>query len=249
MKKKWSERADFAESCFSKLKTNKEKYAVALAFQYGPKVVFGGGGDEQSTKEDETKWFKAQFGMFTYFSPKWKIQRKPWGSFDNIERFQTLCAEDPYVLKQWEAIDEEIMAKVAWLHVNKWAYSFELCPEQFKEGTLQLHLTVVFLFGRKMGMRTSKWMELTGGLKPQHVKDPSSGGRGRRANSPNPMFYYVQMPKVGMVMHEGNWKPYKDFQVNDRWLIPFLQAKKISLKDASQDFFYLPVGSPKQTTT
>ena len=59
------------------------------------------------------------------------------------------------------------------------------------------------------------------------------------------MFYYVQMPKVGMVMHESNWKPYRDFQVNDRWLIPFLQAKKISFKDASQDFFYLPVDSPR----
>ena len=56
------------------------------------------------------------------------------------------------------------------------------------------------------------------------------------------MFYYVQMPKVGMVMHESNWKPYKDFQVTDKWLIPFLQAKKISLKDASQDFFLPPSG-------
>ena len=91
-------------------------------------------------------------------------------------------------------------------------------------------------------MRSSKYMEFKGGLKPQHVKDPSSSGRGRRANCPNPMFYYVQMPKVGMVMHESNWKPYKDFQVNDRWLIPFLQAKKISLKDASQDFFLPPSG-------
>ena len=48
--KKWSERADFAESCFSKLKTNKETYAVALAFQYGPKVVFDGDGNGQSSK-------------------------------------------------------------------------------------------------------------------------------------------------------------------------------------------------------
>ena len=91
-------------------------------------------------------------------------------------------------------------------------------------------------------MKTPKWMELKGGLKPQHVQDPTSSGRGRRANNPNPMFYYVQMPKVGMVIHESNWRPYKDFQVNDRWLIPFLQAKKITVQSASQDFFLPPNG-------
>ena len=58
------------------------------------------------------------------------------------------------------------------------------------------------------------------------------------------MFYYVQMPKFGMVLNDSNWRPFEDFQVNDKWLVPFLHAKEIDCERASKDLFYLPQWPP-----
>ena len=49
------------------------------------------------------------------------------------------------------------------------------------------------------------------------------------------MFYYVQCPKEGMIFNDSNYKPYEDFPVNDKWLNPFLQSKKIRITNAIQD--------------
>ena len=57
----------------------------------------------------------------------------------------------------------------------------------------------------------------------------------RRADTPEPMFYYVQCPKDGMLFHDSNYKPFEDFPDNDKWLNPFLQNKKIRVANAIQD--------------
>ena len=175
--------------------------------------------------------------MFTYYHPKWVIKRKSWGQLDDIGRFEKLCAEDPYINGLWNKLMDEFEEKADQLHVAKYAYSFELCPKHFKEGELVLHFTVVYLWNDKKQWWTNKCMEMKDGTVPQHVQDPSASGKTRKSNAPNPMFYYVQMPKFGMVKNHSNWKPYLDFQVNDKWLIPFLQAKKIDCERASQDHF------------
>ena len=57
----------------------------------------------------------------------------------------------------------------------------------------------------------------------------------KRADTPEPMFYYVQFPKEGMLFNDSNYKPFDDFPVNDKWLNPFLQSKKIRITNAIQE--------------
>ena len=57
----------------------------------------------------------------------------------------------------------------------------------------------------------------------------------KRADTPEPMFYYVQCPKDGMLFHDSNYKPFQDFVVNDKWLNPFLQSQKMRVSKAIQE--------------
>ena len=242
-KMSFDDRKEQAFKLYRDLTSSKEKFAVALAYGYGPKVVFntepneGEVVEEEEDKSSNKKFLDASFGMFTYYHKAWTLQRSAWGELDDIGRFEKLCKEDSYVLSLWDKLTEEFLEKSMKLQVAKFAYSFELCPKHFKNGELVLHFTVVFLFNEKKQWRTSRPMALKDGTVPQHVQDPSASGKNRRGNNPNPMFYYVQMPKFGMVLNDSNWKPYEQFQVNDKWLIPFLQAKKIDCERASQDHF------------
>jgi hypothetical protein len=55
------------------------------------------------------------------------------------------------------------------------------------------------------------------------------------------MLYYLQMPKIGGVFHDMNEKAFIDYSVNARWITGWLQAKKITVKAASEATFLFVV--------
>ena len=67
-------------------------------------------------------------------------------------------------------------------------------------------------------------------VEPQHCQEEHSKGKGRRSDVAEPMFLYVQCGKKGMVFNDGDYRPYKDFEVNDKWFKKLLQSDKISPK-------------------
>ena len=215
--------------------SKKETYGISIRFELDINLKTEEDKDEESS---EVKFIDAAFCMLTYFSPKWNLTRAPWGPMDDIARFEELCQKDKYVIRIKNQVHEDVERLKTELFVSKAAYSLELCPEKFKENELQIHVTVVFKWNHKARYRSSDPFKLLG-IEPQHVKAQKRKKEMRRADTPEPMFYYVQCPKDGMLFHDSNYKPFKDFPVNDKWLNPFLQNKKIRVANAIQD---LPVG-------
>ena len=66
-----------------------------------------------------------------------------------------------------------------------------------------------------------------GTLLPAHAM--CSEGSKRGSNSPNPLHYYVQMPKQGMLLFKTNFAAFADFKVNPRWITGYLQSKKMTV--------------------
>ena len=117
-----------------------------------------------------------------------------------------------------------------------WAYSLELCPKLFQQGKLQIHVAVVLRWNGQQKYRNGDKFKLLG-VQPQHVKAQMRKKDMKRADTPEPMFYYVQCPKDGMLFHDSNYKPFQDFVVNDKWLTPFLQSQKMRVSKAVQEHY------------
>ena len=96
------------------------------------------------------------------------------------------------------------------LFAVQWAHSMELCPKLFKQGKLQIHVTVVLKWNLKQSFRTADKFKLLGVL-PQHIKAQMRKKDMKRADTCEPMFYYVQCPKDGMLFNDSNYKPFPGF--------------------------------------
>ena len=101
--------------------TKRERYSIMLYFEldlprnerHMPKGKFfaerkGSIMDKDEDGEPKRKKFmNARFAMLTYFHDTWKLQKPKWGELDDIERFETLCKEDPYVKQLWAKLSEQ----------------------------------------------------------------------------------------------------------------------------------------------
>ena len=56
-----------------------------------------------------------------------------------------------------------------------------------------------------------------------------------RNDTPEPMFYYLQIPKKGMVFNATNFKAFTDFAVKAAWLSNYLQNRKVAVEKLAQD--------------
>ena len=172
--------------------------------------------------------------MLTYFDEKWAITRSPWGELDKVERIARLCQKDTYVQRLIQRVHDDVLRLGSETWAQHWAYSLELCPKLFEAGRLQLHVTVVFRWSIQYRERGAEAFKLLDCM-PQNVKAQMRNPGQKRADTCEPMLYYVQCPKVGMVFNDGNFKPFEHFQVKDRWLNQFLQSKKMNFDDACQE--------------
>ena len=173
--------------------------------------------------------------MLTYFDPKWSLKPRPgWGEFDDIARFEELSQKDAYVKNIKARVETDVPRLKTELFAVNWAYSLELCPKLFEQGKLQIHVAVVLKWDGKQKHRNGDKFKLLG-VQPQHIKAQQRKMGMRRADTPEPMFYYVQCPKDGMLFHDSNYKPFEDFVVNDKWLNPLLQSKKMRVNKAIQE--------------
>ena len=89
------ERKEFAKTLLDSdcIEVNsKQKLAIDAAYEISIKLEKGC----KSQYDHQNPYFRAQFGMFTYFAPQWKLIRKKW-SLENIDEVVLKCQEDKYV--------------------------------------------------------------------------------------------------------------------------------------------------------
>ena len=210
--------------------SQKETYGVSIRF--GLDINLQASEDDDET--DEGRCLCAAFCMLTYFDPKWSLKRDSWGLMDDIARFEELCQKDKYVQRIRDSVAKDVDRLKMELFALKVAYSLELCPKLFEQGKLQIHVTLILKWKQRMRYRSAEPFKLLG-IEPQHVQAQQRRKEMKKADTAEPMFYYVQCPKEGMLFNDSNYKPLEDFPVNDKWLNPFLQSKKIRITNAIQE--------------
>ena len=134
-----------------------------------------------------------------------------------------------------------------------WAVAEEIWPQlppnvflRRKAGkgwtNVEEHKTIVDMIGRglqplALAFRTRRQithpstLALFGDIVPQHQNAQKSiRNQGRRSDHCEPMFFYVEVEKVGHVFEWCNYAAFKDYQVKERWLTALLQSKKCCLQ-------------------
>ena len=229
-----TQKADYAQEKKNSgaISCKKELYGICLRFGIGVNRK-----ETEDDNADDVKFLQAAFCMLAYFDPKWSFKpRHGWGELDDIARFEELCQKDAYVKNIKAKVETEVERLKTELFAVNWAYSLELCPKLFEEGKLQIHVAVVLRWNGQQKYRNGDKFKLLG-VQPQHVKAQMRKKDMKRADSPEPMFYYLQCPKDGMLFHDSNYKPFQDFVVNDKWLNPFLQSGKMRVSKAIQEHY------------
>ena len=229
-----AERKAFAEKLVeseSSAVNSKQKLAIDVCFGIN---ITQPEDCKESTFDKEHPYLRAKFGMFTYFAPQWNLVRKNW-SLENINEVVAKCQEDKYVKAIQNKCADEMERLVVELDISKWAWSLELCPKALAENEITIHLTFVAKWEYQKKVYTPQRLAIFNGIAPQHVQTQKEKTQGRRADVCEPFFYYVQCPKLGMIYHVGNYRPYTDFIVKDKWLIGYLQKEKMTPKVAIED--------------
>jgi hypothetical protein len=194
----------------------------------------------RSREKERDDFFNARFGLFTYHDEKWILQR-PSLEGCSIDVVVAACKTDRQVLTSWSRLQKEVGIFCSTHGNPKFGSSFEICTSTWKEKQeLKLHYHVCFKFADRMHFRTSKSLELDGVI-PVHVQQPPRDCVGPRAANVNPMLYYLEMPKIGKVLHQTTVYAFTDYSVNPRWITGWLQGMKIRPEDAAKVILYLPL--------
>ena len=121
----------------------------------------------------------------------------------------------------------------------EWSASLELCLETFHEdGACRLHIHFVAV--RPEGFRYSDGSKKPAlhlqrlDIKPSHIKGLVDPANGKKVKTTAPLHYYCQMPKKGLIASWTNHYAYKDFLVNPRWIVGFVQRGKMGHEDAKK---------------
>ena len=227
--KKLPEQVKLAEiACKSDKLTEFEKVAVKARYL----VQKTRPGRMKRFDDDDKGFFNASFGLFT-FHEKWVFDRPSWMS-KTVEEVTEMCNKDIEMKRAWAFICKD-MKRFGLCHYNpKFGSALELCTDTFKtQSFLKLHLHICWKWLERQHIRDPAAFKVDG-VVPVHVKQPPRDMLGPRARNVHPMLYYLQMPKIGGVFHDTTEKAFIDYSVNARWITGWLQAKKITVKSASE---------------
>ena len=233
--KKLEEQAKLAEiACNSGKLTELEKVVVKARYL----VQKTRPGRMGAFSDPEKGFFNASFGLFTYHADKWVFDRPSWMS-KTVEEVTEMCKKDIEMKRAWAFICKD-MKRFGLCHYNpKFGSALELCTDTFKtQSVLKLHLHICWKWLERQHIRDPAAFKVDG-VVPVHVKQPPRDMLGPKARNVNPMLYYLQMPKIGGVFHDTTEKAFIDYSVNARWITGWLQAKKITVKAASEATVFL----------
>ena len=235
--KKLTEQVKLAElACKSPKLTEEEKKAVKARYLVQKKKP----GRKDKKDAEKGGFFNASFGLFTYHADKWVFDRPSWMS-KTVEEVTELCKKDIEMKRAWAFICKDLK-RFGLCHYNpKFGSALELCTDTFKtQSVLKLHLHICWKWLERQHIRDPAAFKIDG-VVPVHVKQPPRDVLGPRARNVSPMLYYLQMPKIGGVFHDMNERAFIDYSVNARWITGWLQAKKITVKAASEATFFFVV--------
>ena len=192
--------------------------------------------DNGRTKQSRNgkKLWNVKKVMLCYHDDGWLLARPEWPlQATDVDAASCLVRKDPQFEKIYTFVDEHVAELVGTLSVVNWSFSLELCPKRFEEDcTLKVHAHVVMEFAKNQSAKLPTYR--MGTLLPAHAM--CSEGSKRGSNSPNPLHYYVQMPKQGMLLFKTNFAAFADFKVNPRWITGYLQSKKMTVAGASGEY-------------
>ena len=147
-----------------------------------------------------------------------------------VESLVARAKEMALVTETWSRF-QTFMAEKAQQLGAIWVGSAEISTETYAaEGKVRFHLAAVLT--RAIPMRfTSPWnaIEFEGAPAIYRPKlDMAQVLKAEKKLGHMGMFaeaaYYLQMPKIGQLLHGGDKRPYKDYKVNARWVTEYLQA-------------------------
>lgn len=108
----------------------------------------------------------------------------------------------------------------------------ESVPPPTPDTAVRVHLHAFFRANDNARIRCSKAdaFKLFGSLPVKSNLANTTGGR--RAPKGNQGMYYLQCPKIGMVVNGSNRAPYRDYLVSGEWVMNLLQQSKITYDNA-----------------
>ena len=172
----------------------------------------------------------------------------PWGNFDDeclpvCPREEDLpVTEDPYrricvrlrlhepLQKLWEEFQQHGADLRRRFCCDHTAASCELCTKTYQnENRIKVHFHLVLKKSFNMKCKCHDRLSWRGVV--PHISHGIWAIQQRACNGWAGM-YYLQCPKLGMVISTGSKAPFTDFPVNPDWIFTLLAAEKMSLASA-----------------
>lgn len=147
--------------------------------------------------------------------------------------------ENPFCKKLVDDVHTDIMTIIGDLEPGRWGYSVEVCPDTLaKEAKLRLHVHLVASWAIKKHFRSLGLQLKIQGVQPGDLQATDGTDGKKRTIGPEPMMYYVLMPKRGQVRAAGNYWPHMDFTVSPRMIQTWVTRGKLDWKSAEMEYVY-----------
>jgi len=185
--------------------------------------------DEDDNDENRTQ------GVLLTFHGDWGLDNPNVTSLQPLIQCDILAAcallrEMPYYIDLCSNFFTRMLDVGEFFNFPQLSVALELCPNAENTGRVHLH---AFLSGSER-MRMTKVVDTLrfDGVKPCHVQScvaRKSIGAGKRLNEGH---YYLQCPKIGVILQKTNWPKWTSFPVAKRWIMNQFKVRKMLLEDA-----------------
>ena len=171
----------------------------------------------------------------------WPLPKDDFGEdITDIAQCAQKCRKGVTVQEIWTQIRDGVVAFAQKHHVLHYSVSQEICPDTLEQtGMLRLHHHVVFDWGtkNKWHCRNASAALTFNDVAPGHLRKGDEG-QGHRRQTSDPMHYYLQFPKYGLVQTDSNYWAHKDFCASPKWITSYLTRRKLDWLDAEKEYVY-----------
>ena len=183
--------------------------------------------------------------FFLTFNGRWgEVQLPP-------DRCQSLSSDDvAAILREnaelvaaWKRARHEVGGLAHTLQASSYAMCFELCTRTWNSRQeVRVHLHALLRRSQaRMRVRDAGSLRILGCVPFTTLEDLT---RSKRATNHQAQ-YYCTAPKIGSIFTFSTDEPYLDFPVNGEWIWSLVQAEKITLEKAEDEFIRVAKNLPR----
>ena len=176
------------------------------------------------------RWFRGCAGLWTY-NGDWGVMEeitvpmtRTASVQDEIDDVVHQCQHSKKLLELWQDFEKFWRKNVLEFHFAHFALAFELCTKTLGDSrAVRVHAHVCCRAFQKVCIETAGILKWQGTV--PHLSQGFAPAR-QRAVGGNACFYYLQCPKIGVVYHVANIRPFDDYLVSGEWIFNLLQQEK-----------------------